>query len=157
MPRKNRIIPELTPQDVARFWARVDRSPGQGPNGDCWISWHHRYGTIWISGQRYGRHRVAFFIATGINPGRLDVCHKCDEPQCCNPDHLFLGTHADNRRDSAVKGRSAKKLKAEQVQQIRILLRHGGTRRKLAEKFGVSKGAIDHIAHDLHWKHLPKP
>lgn len=85
------------------FWERVDKS------GDCWI---------WLRGvsQGYGivnrrglpperAHRVAYELCIGKVPKGLSVCHKCDNPRCVRPDHLFLGTQSQNIRDCIAKGR----------------------------------------------------
>ena len=89
-----------------RFWEKVDRSGGPG---SCWPFGGSR------SGKGYGRlsvpgthgetaSRVAYRMSVG-ELGDLQVPHKCDNPPCCNPDHLFLGTPLDNMRDMAAKGR----------------------------------------------------
>ena len=91
----------------AHFWSRLDRS------GECW-EWQgsrteHGYGHLKFMGRYRPAHRVAYELAVGeIAPG-LHVCHRCDNPPCCRPDHLFLGTPADNRADSMAKGRSIRK------------------------------------------------
>lgn len=89
------------------LWGRVDKSGG--PEA-CW-PWtgarHKGYGMIGIARKKHGTHRVAYALATG-DPGDLHVCHACDNPPCCNPAHLFLGTHQDNMRDLVAKGRALK-------------------------------------------------
>ena len=86
-----------------RFWAKVERRGGD----ECWL-W---LGACDSAG--YGRttkaaipaHRLAWELTFGEDPGDLFVCHHCDNPPCCNPAHLFLGTSGDNSRDSVAKGR----------------------------------------------------
>lgn len=87
---------------------------GAGPKRECW-EWQGTrlpsgYGRIGIAGKGQGvtdlTHRVAYRIANGEIPPGMEVCHTCDNPPCCNPDHLFLGTHADNMRDMSAKGRA---------------------------------------------------
>jgi hypothetical protein len=83
-----------------RFWKRlvVDRKTG------CRIwrdSGHRPYGAITIS-----THRLAWELVNGPIPEGMHVLHRCDEPRCCNPDHLFLGTQAENMADMHRKGRS---------------------------------------------------
>ena len=91
-----------------RFWAKVDRASSDA----CWpwLATHGRfgYGEFKVGG-RSGRsvkaHRVAWELTHGPISDGLFVLHRCDNPPCCNPGHLFLGTHADNMRDMAQKGR----------------------------------------------------
>ena len=111
---------QFTPRDIARFWSYVEKQP----NG-CWMwtssRWPNGYGffSIRTNGKSMstGAHRAAWMIVNGPIPDDLQVCHSCDalcEPgdrsyrKCVNPDHLWLGTNLENRRDSVAKGRQAK-------------------------------------------------
>jgi len=98
----------------ARFWAKVKIS------GGCWEWQANRnpfgYGQIRIEGIPRNSHRVSWELAHGPIPPKMRVLHKCDNPPCVRPDHLFLGTQADNMRDMVAKGRG---LTAEQQAAIR--------------------------------------
>lgn len=89
-----------------RFWPKVDR---RGPD-ECWEWTGSRqptgYGRIKISDRVHNTHRVVWALTNGPIPARLQVLHRCDNPPCCNPAHLYLGTIADNMHDRDRKGRS---------------------------------------------------
>lgn len=94
---------------LARFWAKVDKSPGFGPRGDCW-RWTARvdgrgYGEIKIAGKYSKAHRLSLFGPDGMADERF-ACHHCDNPRCVRPDHLFAGTHLENIEDMTRKGRA---------------------------------------------------
>lgn len=101
----------LSPSDIARFWSHVDR---RGPD-ECWPwklgLWSNGYSRFSFNQAGKNRsvrgHRVALFLATGNDPGDLLGCHSCDNKPCCNPDHLFAGSHQQNMDDCVAKGRQA--------------------------------------------------
>lgn len=102
----HKVIPKLTEKQLQRVWSKVHT----GSSSTCW-EWaagkSNGYGTVSINGRTYFAHRVVYYIHYGIDPGEMLVCHTCDNPGCCNPSHLFLGTCLDNNRDRTKKGRSA--------------------------------------------------
>ena len=90
---------------AGRLWAKVEKGP------DCW-PWTARrqskgYGVITVRGKQYLAHRIVWWFVTRTDPEDLCVLHKCDNPACCRPNHLFLGTVADNSLDMMSKGRGA--------------------------------------------------
>lgn len=89
-----------------RLWPRLDRSNADG----CW-RWtgagSGRYGVIMVHGKAKRPHRLAWELTHGPIPPGVFVCHHCDVPTCCRPEHLFLGTAFDNMKDASAKGRLA--------------------------------------------------
>lgn len=106
-------------------------------------------------------HRLAWMVAHGPIPDGLWVLHTCDNPSCCNPSHLFLGTVLDNKRDSIKKGRHVHgethgraKLTDEIVILIKQLFADGYCRKRLARKFNVSYSLIQKLIHHDLWRHV---
>lgn len=145
----------------ARFWAKVKKSDG------CW-EWtamkRGGYGRITRDGKSNGMltaHRLSWELAHGAIPVGLFVLHKCDNPPCVRPDHLFLGTQYDNVQDRVAKGREGDrsgekngraKLSHGQVAQIRQLHTEGKSYRELALVYGVHYGHIGQIVHGKCWR-----
>jgi HNH endonuclease len=155
---------KLTPRE--RFLAKVCPESASG----CWL-WRGYlddagYGVVRFERKLRGAHRVAWILFhSDIAPG-LVVCHKCDVPACVNPDHLFLGTPADNARDRKEKGRSPHgeehahaKLTVENVRRIKTMLSQGRLYvSEIAREFGVTAGAIKAIKKGVSWRHVqPAP
>mgnify|MGYP001298663090 CR=1 FL=1 len=98
----------ITEEQKARFWSYVASSNECGCR--LWLGGTNGkpgYGVTGLNGHRYLAHRLAYWIANGKIIDDLLVCHHCDVPTCCNPEHLFMGTQTDNMRDAVKKGRTA--------------------------------------------------
>jgi hypothetical protein len=128
------------------------------------------------SGIRNGKntksHQASWLIYNGEIPKGMCVCHKCDNPSCVNPDHLFLGTYKDNNDDKMMKGRHRTrvfygaehpqrgensphhKLSEDNVKEIRKLRTEGYTLRALAKKFGITHGVVNNILQGRKWSWL---
>ncbi len=164
MPVKCNSMPTLTPKQLQNFRAKVDVRGGD----ECW-EWSagcnsRGYGMVKVNKKAYSAHRLAYYLAKGA-PGQLYVCHSCDNPKCCNPNHLWLGTCADNMRDSYEKGRNGLKgewskhhiLTEKQVITIKTMLAHNlhyGTCSRAARKHSVSPTAISNIRTGRTWSHI---
>ena len=147
-----------------RFWSKVC----VGKEDECWnwkaSSRSSGYGSFKYSGKVIDSHRMTWFIINGEFPNMF-VLHMCDNKLCCNPNHLFLGTHVDNMKDMVSKGRSASgeksgvflysKLKKKDVLEIRSKYLTGNySYKELGKMFGVDKTQIGGIVRRKHWKHI---
>lgn len=153
-----------------RFWGRVDVKS----EDECWV-WlrglsNRGYGKVTKDGKCTGAHRVSYEISKGKIPDGLCVLHKCDNPACVNPHHLFLGTLSDNIQDSIKKGRFRKgyhpseyrprgyayphgfpvKLTPEIIDQIKSLTQNGERQIDIAKKFGIDQSTVSRVINNLH-------
>lgn len=146
-----------------RFWGRVEV---RGPD-ECWPWKAHRnpkgYGLFWDGRKTTTAPRVAAELS-GMPPGDLFVCHRCDNPPCCNPRHLFLGDSFANQADCARKGRrkhlvgerhQRARLTAADVEQMRTMRANGVSALAIAKQFGVSKATVSHATLGRNWKSNP--
>ena len=162
---------KFTDED-ALFWSMIDIC------GDdkCW-EWagyriNGRYGRFYYKGNAESSHRVAWIITHGEIPEGMFVCHHCDNPPCCNPKHLFIGTFSDNMQDMWNKNRHPNptgrpsdtmigernikaRLTSEDVLQIRELHASGASIKYISTKYSsVKSSAIHKIIHRITWKHI---
>lgn len=162
--------------DHPRFTYIIEGLPGKidkhGPNG-CWVWSGYRcdkgYGRVTFARHAWVyAHRLMWVLAHGLVPDGLFVLHRCDNPACCNPEHLFVGTHADNMRDMHAKGRGKIGLAGmnpvmlgeehhravftpASVRAIRADTRNNA---EIARAYGVGRSAIWKIKNRHWWKHV---
>jgi len=148
------------------FWKRVELSK----NSDCWM-WTgafsnetgKSYGMINYKWKRMLANRFSYEYFNGEISKGLFVCHKCDNPPCVNPNHLFLGTPIDNIMDAVKKKRHSHgervntcKLTERQVYEIMLLIKGGFTFNKIGKIYGVQPTTIGWINNGGSWKHLER-
>jgi hypothetical protein len=151
--------------DLVKRWADV------GGHDECWVfnkknkvkngTGKLEYGQVTYLKRKWRAHRLVASLALGPIPDGQQVCHKCDNPLCLNPSHLFFGSNAENVADKMIKGRhralkgqdnGAAKLKDEQVREIISLKGRGMTQGDVAAIFGVSRPLISLIWSGRHRK-----
>lgn len=147
-----------------RFWSRIDKTPGQGPNGDCW-QWRAAagkeiYAQVKIAKQRRVVHHVAWFLKFGQWP-TLWILHSCDNPPCCNPQHLREGTAKDNANDRSIRNRGVKgeshpnaKYKETDIRHAYNLLKTGLRTSVVAQITGIHRVTISSLRHGRAWKEV---
>jgi hypothetical protein len=155
---KMKPIPKLTQKQIDRLWSQVDR---RGPK-DCW-EWQAGPGSgtyCHTSFSPHGAflvHRIAYALGHKRAPGQLLVCHECDNPRCCNPDHLFLGTYAENSADMRAKGRAATGEDSPHAKItssiVKAILASDEMQRILADHYGISQSAVSLIRLGKNWRH----
>lgn len=146
-----------------RFWAKVDKNGPVPPHvpdlGACWVWTACRfkrsgYGCIGVKPRLRSAHRVCWELVFGPIPFGMLVCHRCDNPACVRPEHLFLGTHTDNVRDMVAKGRRvdnagelhpSAKLSNAQVAALCAEYATGATQRDLAARYGVTQPTVSKL------------
>lgn len=158
-----------------RFFAKIAKT-----SDGCWLWIGSRddrgYGFFRYNGRVQMAHRVAWILANGQIPERLQVCHRCDNPRCVRAEHLFLGTAADNITDKVAKNRQARgdatgsrkyperrprgekvvtsRLSADDVKAIRESAQRGSMLKTLAGQFGVSSRTIGRVVRREAWAHV---
>lgn len=164
-------LPNLTEQEIHKFWTRVQINR----TDECWPWISYRllsdYGVFRIQSGQWRSHRLAYLLHYGVDPAGLNVLHSCDNPPCCNPLHLSLGTQTDNMRDASRKnrlyipslhGQAPKgdthphaKLKESDIKEIRQMYASGEWLMKdIAARFGVSRPTISDVITGRQWSHV---
>ena len=149
---------------AARFWAKVDKS------GDCWTWTGSRqkrgYGLFRIKGRLHKAHRAALMVSGVDVPAHLCVLHSCDNPPCCNPAHLRLGTKGENNTERHAKGRTvlpvhlkgeaawASKLTDHRVREMRQWRAEGLTYAKIGERAQISPRHAYDVVNGRYWNHV---
>lgn len=176
---KPKPLPVIDFRDIARFWAKVDKTPGHGPKGECWV-WtaaanDRGYGVFEFPAATTRANRVAYAIQTGVDPHPHLVLHSCDNPSCQRGEHLFLGDETLNAIDASIKGRLAfserngsrlypeklkrgsahahAKLTESQVQELRLAYTDGATCTALAAQYAVAMSTVARIVKGIGWAH----
>lgn len=131
----------------------------------CW-NWpgdkgNRGYGRVKRRGKHLNVHRIAYEAFVGPIPDGLLVLHHCDNPACCNPDHLYVGTQQMNVQDRVRRNRNAigsrvrtAVLNEAKVMEIRRLAAEGTTPKVLARQFGVARNTISLILNRRTWRHI---
>lgn len=134
----------------------VIKSRSVEDSNGCWNwsgSLYNGYGHFTHGGVKRGAHVWSYRVFVGSTNG-LCVLHKCDNRQCVNPEHLFLGTQGNNIQDALQKGRMAKKLTADQVRDMRRLREYGLTCTALGKKFNITHSLVSLICNRKTWAHI---
>jgi len=145
-----------------RFWRKVNKT------SECW-EWtagcdKDGYGKFDVHGKTVRAHIFSFFLHHGNIASDLLVLHRCDNPRCVRPDHLFAGTHKDNAQDRNSKNRhfvtsedrgKNRKLTAEQVRAVIFMCRLGThTQVEIATIFNITQSQVSRIKNRRHWKFI---
>lgn len=165
-------IPEIKITDYERFWSKVDRKENKE---ECWL-WtrdkNKRYGSFLMGRRSIDRmvvkpHRMAYALHYGVDPGEKHVLHRCDCDKCCNPYHLFLGTHADNMKDMVAKGRNRLpeingvhyhgSLSPQFVQCVREMYHSGINAVRIGQMVGISEYRVRNIIKRKVYKYNYEP
>lgn len=150
--------------DVLRFWNKVDRP--EDPSA-CW-NWlggkdKDGYGFFYLEGKAIIASRFVYELLNGPIPKGLIICHRCDNPSCCNPNHIFAGTHSDNAHDAYNKGRrcaigrkNGRAVLTEQdVLDIRSSIQNGtATTGQIAKQYRIGQPQVFRIIQHKRWQHI---
>ena len=158
MPR-----PMFYKNSVVTFSDLESRSK-RDPNTDC-LEWQKGrsldgYGRVKYRNERYSAHRLSWILTKGEIPKGKSVLHRCDNPPCINPDHLFVGDNFDNMADRKAKGRAPNQKgsangHAKLTDDVVLAIRAAeGTQKSIAAKFGISQSTVSFLKTNKRWNHI---
>lgn len=156
-------IEQVKAATIERFWSKIKF----GDLNECWEWQANRsakgYGKFKVDGEKKLAHRFLFIQLNGAMPSNILACHSCDNPTCCNPNHLFAGTYKDNIQDMIRKGRGTyrsgsqhplAKLKEIDIPVIRERLRNGELKSSIAKTYGITVTPLRQIELGITWKQI---
>lgn len=155
----------LTPNAIGRFFSFLNVLS----SNECWEWKGNRragYGGFRVkagTGGIVGAHRIAYFLFKGDLLENHFICHRCDNPACANPNHLFQATPQENSTDMVIKGRNVltlgtingmAKLTDADIKEIRSLAKQGITQTAIAKRFAIDQSQVSRIINKRHWSHI---
>ena len=155
----------ISPEDRDAVSERFRSKVAKKGDAECWewkaCSKAQGYGRIHLNGKMQSAHRVAYALVNGDVPAHRHVLHTCDNPTCCNPGHLTLGSASENIRDMVKKNRHARgerhgraKLTSKKAEEIRA---SEAPLHALSETYGVHPSVISSVRRNMHWKAAVSP
>lgn len=158
---RTKKFPVFTEDQVNRFWSKVSIT---AQSDKCWV-WngnkHRGYGKFSITHTKNSiASRVAYYLHTNADPFGKIVCHSCDNPSCCNPNHLFLGTSKENTKDMIQKGRhrcaygvnhGKAKLSEDDIISIRNKVVNGESQTDVAKYYSIYQSVVSRIMSGKAW------
>lgn len=154
-------------QQNSALKSRLESKVAKQTDTGCWI-WigakkPNGYGNFYLGGRYLPAHRAAYLIYLGDIPEGHYICHRCDNPACVNPDHLFIGTPTENQQDMKWKGRAKgisagreqhpnAKLSETDILSIRRLRRSGWSLKDIAERHGITASNVSYICAGKSWR-----
>lgn len=163
--QRTRKMPEFSEELYNKFWSKVGFTAQQDKCWD-WLGFKVKagYGQFSLNHYQCGRaNRMAYYLHYKIDPIGKIVCHSCDNPSCCNPHHLFLGTSKENTADMFKKKRAnppkgtahwCSKINEDIVRDIRKKCINGCTQAEIAKQYGIYASVVSRIMSKDTWAHV---
>lgn len=155
---------EFSQEELYLLHEKIQKYSMPEPMSGCWIwiggvDWDG-YGATGFYNKNIKAHRASYLIFKGDIPAGMSVCHSCDNPYCCNPEHLWIGTTKENQIDSFKKLRrqgelsGSSKYTNKTVSEIRERVSNGETRKSVSKSMRIPKSTLDKICSKRTWSHI---
>ena len=154
------MITSISQVDIDYFWIKVDKSGKNGCWNWTWGTTKKGYGIFKLGDQSVYAHRLSYFMTNPAFDQSLCVLHKCDNPKCVNPEHLFLGNNTVNDNDKVSKDRQARgsmistKLTEDDIVEMYKARLEGYSQKSLALKYRINQSQVSRILSGLRWRHM---